>query len=384
MWVETVLLGWATYDAFRTSRLKDTGATGGPNSGNSALIGVLIFALAIVTSGIFKAWGMNPQGHWDAWYIWNLRARFLAADGGLALRAWSPLLTFTHPEYPLLTSSFIARCWVYGHSTTAMVPMAMPYVLLLAMLSVAMAGIAIFRASAVLGLFFALSLTGTPSLMHEVATQGADFPAACYFLAAVTLLLLDRPILAGLMAGFAAWTKDEGVLFSAVLLVVTAGFRRHQLARLVAGAIPAAMFVIAFKLMKGTAYVSGRGTSEIVDRIMDPGRYEMIVAALGRQFVGMVPWWYHPLIPVILLGVVLGLDQRRHRDSRYCGMICGSLLLGYCAIYLITPYDLAWQLRTSLSRLFVQFWPTLLLAIFVGLQRPEMLKVNFERGEPGD
>ena len=371
MWVETVLLGWATYDVLRTSRQKATGASSAPSSVDSTLIGVLILALVIATGGIIQAWSMNPQGHWDALSIWNLRARFLSAGGGLASRAWSPLLTSTHPEYPLLTSSFIARCWVYGRSTTVAIPMVTAYFFLLAMISTATAGIAVFRASGVLGLLFGLTLIGTPSLMHEVATQGADFPVACYFLAAVTLLLLDRPALAGLMAGFAAWTKDEGVLFFAVLLVTTIGFRRRKIARLVTGALPVATLVFAFKMLKGSAYVSGRGAPEIVDRILDPGRYGMILGALGKQFVRMVPWLYHPIVPALLLVVVLRLERQKRQDLCYSGTISALLLLGYCAIYVITPYDLAWQLRTSLSRLFVQFWPTLLLAVFVGLRRPE-------------
>ena len=61
------------------------------------------------------AWENNPQGNWDAWSIWNLRARFLAAGGIVAHRAWSPLLSSTHPEYPLLTSAFVARV-DYGHT----------------------------------------------------------------------------------------------------------------------------------------------------------------------------------------------------------------------------------------------------------------------------
>jgi hypothetical protein len=382
MWVEAVLLGWVTYSVFLNSSLKAIRTTRAQSSVDPALIGTLLLAMIIVTCGIIMAWGTNPHGYLDAWFIWNLRARFLTAGGGLALGAWSPLLTFTHPEYPLLTSSFIARSWVYGSSTTTLVPMVTAYVFFLAMLSTAIASITILRASAVLGLLFALLLIGTPSLMHEVPTQGADFPVACYFLTAVTLLLLDRPALAGLMAGFAAWTKDEGVLFFVVLVVVTAGFRRHQLRRMMNGGLPVTALVIAFKLMKGTAYVSGRAAPDMVDRIMDLGRYEMVLAALGREFVGMMRWLYHPLIPALLLGIVLGLERQRRRDFGYCGTICVSLLLGYCAIYVITPYDLAWQLRTSLNRLVMQFWPTLLLTLFVGLREPEtMLKVPLAQPE---
>src|ERR1035437_3170102 len=58
-------------------------------------------ALILVTSAMTAAWEANPQGNWDAWSIWNLRAKFLAAGSGLAARAWSPMLSFNRSPQPV-------------------------------------------------------------------------------------------------------------------------------------------------------------------------------------------------------------------------------------------------------------------------------------------
>ena len=90
-------------------------------------------------------------------------------------------------------------------------------------------------------------------LAHVVPDQYADIPLACYFAGALILALLDRPVLAGLLAGLAAWTKDEGVLFALVFLVSAALFRRSQVARLLIGAALGGAVVVFFKKTQATS-----------------------------------------------------------------------------------------------------------------------------------
>ena len=63
------------------------------------------------------------------------------------------------------------------------------------------------------------TLASTGAMVHEVASQYADVPLAAYLSGAVVFLLVDRPLWAGVLAGLAAWTKDEGAMFCALLLV---------------------------------------------------------------------------------------------------------------------------------------------------------------------
>ena len=84
----------------------------------------LAFGTVLLMSGIrlVQMAAALPVGEWDAWALWNLRAKFLAGPGGAWRYALSPLLKNTHPDYPLLLSAFVARVWKAGGTMDAIVP----------------------------------------------------------------------------------------------------------------------------------------------------------------------------------------------------------------------------------------------------------------------
>lgn len=372
--LELAALAWLGYEAFR--RRTPPAQTSGGNQPPVALpwiAGGLLLALGIATAAMTIAWDLNPHGNWDAWAIWNLRAKFLASPGGLATRAWSPVLAASsHPAYPLLVSSFVGRCGAFSHTLSQAVPVAMSYGFFVALIALAAGGLTVLRGPT-LGLLGALVLAATPSLLHEVPTQYADVPLACYFAGALVFALLDRPVLTGIFAGFAAWTKDEGLLVLIVVLVAMAVFRRRALVPAVAGALPVAALVAFFKIL-----LSGGGAPQLSTnpaaaghQLADVARVGTVAAAFGREFAAMGAGWYHPILPLAALALVLGFDRGRRRDTAFCGAIAAALLLGFFTVYLVTANDLTWILQTSLSRILVQAWPALILAGFAGLRAPE-------------
>ena len=50
--------------------------------------------------------------------------------------------------------------------------------------------------------------------------------------------------------------------------------------------------------------------------------------------------------------------------------VVGVMAAGYTAIYIITPHDLRWHLATSLERLMLQLWPSLIFAVFMLVRAP--------------
>ena len=142
--------------------------------------GSLLLALGMATAAMWDrplASKSPTPGGWDASSIWDLRARFLASDAGLAERAWSPVIgATTHAEYPLLVSSFAGRCWAYGHSLATTAPAATSYVFFLASDWLAAGGVAAFRGPT-LGILMALALVATPaSGRDDVPAQYVDVP----------------------------------------------------------------------------------------------------------------------------------------------------------------------------------------------------------------
>ncbi len=47
--------------------------------------------------------------------------------------------------------------------------------------------------------------------------------------------------------------------------------------------------------------------------------------------------------------------------------------LSYYVVYLITPHDLGWHLKTSADRLFMHLWPSWVLLVFLVIRSPPQL-----------
>jgi hypothetical protein len=86
--------------------------------------------------------------------------------------------------------------------------------------------------------------------------------------------------------------------------------------------------------------------------------------------------WYHPILPLIALAIALRFDRERRADLLLAGSIPMATLAGYFCVFLVTPYDLKWQLETTLNRILVQVWPCLLLLTFGALRAPESAAIQ--------
>ncbi|MCJ7433636.1 MAG: hypothetical protein MUO77_09130, partial [Anaerolineales bacterium] len=69
------------------------------------------------------------------------------------------------------------------------------------------------------------------------------------------------------------------------------------------------------------------------------------------------------------------LETEAKQLFRALSAIMALQLLGYLAIYLITPHDLAWQLGTALDRNVLQIFPSFLFLFFISLK-------DYHNGEP--
>jgi hypothetical protein len=374
--IEAALILWAGWGYFRVPHAAKPPAKE-RGSWHAWLAGAgLAVSLALAATAAAQAFDANPHGWWDAWAIWNLRARFLAANGTLAARAWSNMLGpgphnglgGVHPEYPLLLSSFVGRCWRLGNSLSPLVPAATSFVFFLALVALAAGGIGRLRGSA-LGLLAGLTIASTPALLHQASIQCADVPLACYMLGAVMLALVDRPVLSGLFAGFAVSTKDEGWFFLLLFAAATLLFRRRGMRAFAAGALGPVLIAAYFKfaLSRGNPSLLSASLPGIGARLADPARYLTVLRAFGQQAASMGVGWYHPVLPLIALAICLRWTREYRSQAIYCGAIAVGMLLVYFGTFIATANDLRWQLDTSLDRLLVQVWPMIVVAAFLAV-----------------
>jgi hypothetical protein len=111
-----------------------------------------IVCLAIAAAVFLDTSAAGPYGNWDAWSLWNLRAKLLSQSDAGWKNAFSPLLNqlagrgATHGDYPLLLSGYIARCWsLTGTTGDVTAPIAVAGLFSLATVGLLVAGLAVLR-----------------------------------------------------------------------------------------------------------------------------------------------------------------------------------------------------------------------------------------------
>ncbi len=366
-----------------------------------ALLAAVLVSLVLAVGVFILATLQWPHGRADAWTIWNHRARFIFRSGERWTDAFNALPVVVHPGYPLLVPATIARSWVYVGAETLLAP-----ALVAMFFAFATVGVAFSSLSAVRGrsqaLIGTLVLLCTPFFFVHGATQCADVPLAFFILAAVVLLYLhDRSpesrrgplVLAGLSAGFAAWTKNEGLVFVAAVcvarLAVAARTRRwrghlREMLFFAAGLLPVLVVVACFKMFFAPRGLwLSAGFQSAIAGVADPARWYLIAKAFARKAVSFGRWRVSLSIVLVVYLGLLGLKVKE-KDKRGVAASLATLCLlaaGYFLAYLTTPCDVSWHLTYSLNRLILQLWPSLVFVFFLVVRTPEEA-VARRRGSP--
>jgi hypothetical protein len=384
---DVLLLGFSAY----AWRQKGEGGLSSPtvsqvdNRLASVLSLIFVGVLFVSFAGFLLASIREPHGEWDAWAIWNAKARFLARGGA----NWRLIFSkeMVTPDYPLLLPGTIARAWRYAGNTSPMVSMAVAGLFAAATIGLTVAALAILRGraqGAVGGLLLA------PPLLAEASHQYADVPLAFYALATMVLLALrDRhdaggeslPFLAGVTAGMAAWTKNEGLVFLLIVVgwqslrTLLDGGRAKRLALLwfCLGAVPFLTFnaMLRLRLLESAPPVTFLRWEAVRAQLFAPARCWEVMRTVGQQ------WTASGILPIVVLYAALcGLSPDRElRSGGRSGMVVLALMLvAYFEVYVITPHDLTWHVSTTLSRLMIQIAPLAVFSVLFVVRSPDDLR----------
>jgi len=377
----TACLGVLALGAFATRR--DRGSTTGRLHAPPAVPGGVhrrraFVALAIVGGAAAASIAVArlvraPDGAWDAFGFWNLRARlFLRAPGDLAL-AFSPEMAATHPDYPLLIPGLVAfGGGLLGDGST--LPSAVVAALFGALAAVGLAGAVGPRRGREVAVVATLLFLAMPHVARQVSWRYADVPLAALLVLACGWLASahERPegarsavVFVGVLGSIAAWTKNEGIVVLGALgasLVVRppAGLpRRQALRRFAAGAAPMVAVLVAFKLALAPPndLFEASSAGSVLDRLARPSRIVMIAAAWLDEVVSTARW--NLLLPAVLLAAALG--RVRGGATTGVAVVVASIAAAYVLVYVLTPHALPQHLDTSIERLQMHLVPALVL-----------------------
>jgi hypothetical protein len=349
---------------------------------------VLIFSIASFVFISLK----NPHGRWDAWAIWNMRARFLFRGGSHWKDGFSPLLYWSHPDYPLLIPGTVARCWKIIGKETLIVPALVSMFFTFAMAGLLFSALFIVRGKTQ-GFLAGMVLLGTPFFIEHGASQYADVPLGFFFLATLVLFSLHERLsensqnllfLAGMTTGMSLWTKNEGFLFlmaiiiSRIIAVVPAkGPKTYfkEMFSFAMGVLPILGITLYLKTQLGTPndLLSSQGYRAIFEKLTDFSRYLLV----GKTFITRIflsGGWimsitFLLIIYILLLGIKVEEKQKKAVMTTFIAL--GLMLAGYFLVYIITPRDIHWQLLHALGRLLLQLCPSLIFIFFLVVGAPE-------------
>lgn len=344
-----------------------------------------------------------PHGKSDAWGIWNMRARFLFRSDDQLATVFSNQYGWSHPDYPLLVSSNVARLWQYLGYESLFGPIAIAFLFTAATIGLLYFSLSLFRGSTQ-GALGVIIILGIRYFIPVGSGQLADMPFAFFILSTSILLYCyhwsegrqrNYLLLAGAMASFGVWTKNEGQLF--IIAVVLAHFlvgvccsrfveSLKQISTFLLGALPVLFVVLIFKsgFAPANDLISGQNIEATIARIGDLNRLFLIMKAgfhSGTKAIGA----YAVILPLCF--IFWGWELRK-KDRK--GLLITVLILllqaaGYTAVYMTSPHDLNWHVSTSMSRLMLHLLPTFFFIVFMIINPPENYRNNlsgflFKRG----
>jgi len=339
---------------------------------------MLILALATyVTVSLRK-----PQGAWDSWMIYNRAARFIFRGGTHWADAFSPEMAwYFHTDYPPLVALNVASGWDALGQETIRIPMVVGGAFLFGCAGLLFAVLydqkTLGQASLAL-----MALFATSTYIEMGSKQIADIPLSFFILAAQALLFLystrakrELLILAGLAAGLAAWTKNEGFQFFFISLVVIVFVYRRSLKSIfpwyaLGFAFPLVL-VVYFKMIAPPSDLFLDIPTQI-NQIFNPSRHLEILQAFGYNLKTLSNWIF---LAVYLL--IFWVDLSKESVPPFlAGLLIVLLqLAGYYSIFLITPHQLDWHL-SALYRLLLQISPLIIFLYFSVVRPPETIFQN--------
>ncbi|MDD3012141.1 MAG: glycosyltransferase family 39 protein [Candidatus Gastranaerophilales bacterium] len=361
-----------------------------PKNALSRIISISFYTTACSSFMAFLIFSLkDPHGNWDAWFIWNIHARFIYRLNSHLIDFFQSCPDWSHPDYPPLISATVARCWQYIGHEQLIQSIIIATLFTFGLVFLLSSSLSVLK-NKNQGYLAGMVMLSTFIFIKQGATQCADIPIAFFFLSTIVLLSLKDKfnknsllILAGITAGMSAWCKNEGMLFIIsifiarfIAILIEKGFKIavKELALFFAGLFPVLIWIIYFKtqLAPVNDIFLNQGIGDFISKILTPERY----AEIFSQFIIVIKNYFGRLtgLPLLVIyALLIGINVRKEYKTNIITIIITLclMIMGYVGIYLITPHDLHWHLSTSLYRLLLQLWPCLLLLYFMVIKTPE-------------
>jgi len=342
----------------------------------------IFLLLSAFVLSFFQA-NLYPFGGWDAWSVWNLKAKFLFVNDTEWKKMFDPLLWRSSPHYPLLLPLINVWGWIFLSEPSSATPLATSLVFTFLTVAFLFFSLKIFIKNifAFLAAFLILTL---PYFVKLTTDQYSDILVAYFILTslvcsfvAVKKKIYEMLFCAGLCLGFLSFVKVEGLaagMMMICLIMIYIFFQndfsyRRSLILLLGGfglaALPSLIFYL-FYAPQNQTFINGLASQT---QPSDFTRLKIIASFFILEIKS--PKWSF-IWPLLLAGIGLGFKNCFRRDIIILPIFFG-LYLGVTAFYyfLNTYFEIGWWLSVTLSRILLSILPAVIFWIFYSLWQEE-------------
>jgi hypothetical protein len=347
---------------------------------------VLVVATAVIALVYLLNLVTQPVLIWDAIAMWLFKAKLYFTLQAVNLHPIARELD-RNLNYPPLFSLMVATLFTFVGRIDDILGKSVNFVFFVTAVPSLLA-VAWSLLNRRLAILFAFLLAAMPllstALIAYFSMGMADYPVGIFML--MSLIHLVERSRTGHLASFlfmvffasmAALTKDEGLAFLLIVLLVLvvdqiAGFGQKltaappwALALAVLGVLPVLAWQLYYRLVgvPGPQHLSAISRWSQLMPIL-PGRAVAVVKSLQRLLSPRTdePW----IAGGYVLSAILIFFSRSGLGLRVLLVVSGQLL-SYFLVYLVTPNDLGYIVFTTFDRLVLQIAPSVLLLLAVAL-----------------
>ncbi len=372
-----VLTGLSLY-CFKNQKSMKTDFDGTAPVNRQSIFGAMLCLAALAVTLFFAL--KQFFGQWDAWALWNMKAKFLTTSGHAWKAAFTQLHWHTQPDYPLLLPMMTIWGWVMDANNFYTAPFVVAVIFTVACIGLLFCALERYARKdiALIGGSFLFFL---PWFLTLATAQYADIILAYELLASFICLAMilregneNSAILLGFFLGLMTFTKNEGIMIALLLFLMTAVYLfsnrsfDRPLAKKLSGFMMAGLLFPVSATMIFKIFLAPHNPDIALKYMTFASRFfnfegcYMIIYALMQE-VTHNRWHYL----WACLAVLITLEWRKY-FYKEIKIFTWFFIVYFTVLFIVylgtVNFDLMWRLSRTLSRILFTLLPSIVFVVF--------------------